>query len=66
VEDIKQKGITIFPLGIWKARRDVQLVTFSSSGTKMYCPCCKFKLRTRSFRGWEMRKKYRELAIKGY
>lgn len=32
----------------------------------VYCPCCKFKLRTRSFRGWEMRKRYRELAIKRY
>jgi len=21
-----------------------------------YCPCCNYKLKTRSFRGWEMRK----------
>ena len=31
-----------------------------------YCPCCNYKLRTRSFRGWEMRKKYREETIKRY
>ena len=31
-----------------------------------YCPCCNNKLRTRSFRGWEMRKKYREQTIKRY
>jgi hypothetical protein len=35
VEDIKQKWITIFALGIWKGRRDVKLVTFSSDGMKM-------------------------------
>ncbi len=31
-----------------------------------YCPCCNYKLRTRSFRGWGMRKKYREETIKRY
>jgi hypothetical protein len=31
-----------------------------------YCPCCNHKLRTRSFRGWDMRKKYREEPIKRY
>jgi hypothetical protein len=30
------------------------------------CPCCKVKLRTRSFRGFGMRKKYREEHIKRY
>lgn len=31
-----------------------------------YCPCCNYKLRTRSFRGWEMRRKHREATIKRY
>ena len=31
-----------------------------------YCPCCNYKLRTRSFRGWGMRKKYKEDTIKRY
>jgi len=31
-----------------------------------YCPCCNYKLRTRSFRGWEMRKKYRDKTMKRY
>ena len=31
-----------------------------------YCPCCNYKLRTRSFRGFGMRKKYREEIINRY
>ncbi|MDR4492609.1 MAG: hypothetical protein R2685_17225 [Candidatus Nitrosocosmicus sp.] len=31
-----------------------------------YCPCCNYKLRTRSFRGWKMRTKKRELTVKRY
>ena len=31
-----------------------------------YFPCCNYKLRTRSFRGWETRQKYREQTIKMY
>ena len=31
-----------------------------------YCPCCNYKLRTRSFGGFGMRKKNRELTIKRY
>ena len=31
-----------------------------------YCPCCNYKLRTRSFRGFGIRKKYREKRIKRY
>jgi predicted amidophosphoribosyltransferase len=31
-----------------------------------YCPCCKYKLRTRSFRGFGMRKKQREEIITRY
>jgi hypothetical protein len=30
------------------------------------CPCCNYKLRTRSFRGFDMRKKHREEIINGY
>ena len=31
-----------------------------------YCPCCNYKLRTRSFRGLGMRKRLREKMIKRY
>ena len=31
-----------------------------------YCPCCNYKLRTRSFRGFGMRKKHREEIINRY
>jgi hypothetical protein len=31
-----------------------------------YCPCCNYKLRTRSFHGFGMRKKYREETISRY
>jgi hypothetical protein len=30
------------------------------------CPCCNYKLRTRSFRGFGMRKKHREEIINRY
>ena len=30
------------------------------------CPCCNYKLRTRSFRGFGMRKKYREQILNRY
>ena len=30
------------------------------------CPCCNYKLRTRSFRGFGMRKKHREENINRY
>ena len=39
---------------------------FINWNNNIYCPCCNYKLRTRSFRGWEMRKKYREQTIKRY
>ena len=32
----------------------------------IYCPCCNYKLRTRSFRGFKMRKKQREEIINRY
>lgn len=31
-----------------------------------YCPCCKYKLRSRSFRSIDMRRKHREEVIKRY
>lgn len=31
-----------------------------------HCPCCNYKLRTRSSRGGGIRKKYREMIIKRY
>lgn len=31
-----------------------------------FCPCCNYKLRTRSFRGFGMRKRKREQTIKRY
>ncbi len=39
---------------------------FINWNNDIYCPCCNYKLITRSFRGWEMRKKYREHTIKRY
>ena len=32
----------------------------------VYCPCCNYKLRTRSFRGFQKGNKVRELTIKMY
>jgi hypothetical protein len=37
---------------------------FLLNGMKIsYCTCCNYKLRTRSFRGFKMRKKQREEII---
>lgn len=32
----------------------------------VHCPCCNYKLRTRSFRGFQKGKKAREMVIKRY
>lgn len=32
----------------------------------IYCPCCGYKLRTRSFRGLGIRKYHRESTLKRY
>ena len=33
---------------------------------KTTCPCCNYRLRTRSFRGSGVKQRYKELAIKRY
>ena len=64
----------------FKAKRNPAIPSRYSDGQKrcsvceifikcndIYCPCCKYKVRIRSFRGLEVRKKgYREMNIKRY
>lgn len=64
----------------FKAKKDPTISSWYAQGQKrcsiceifikwnenQYCPCCNYKLRTRSFRGFGMRKKYREKTIKRY
>lgn len=63
----------------YRARRNHDIPSRYREGQKRYsvceifikwdennCPCCKYKLRTRSFRGFGMRKKHREETISRY
>ena len=67
VKDIEQRGIIIFHLDIRMDKKDVVYAKIFIKWNEIYyCPCCNYKLRTRSFRGFGMRKKYREEIINRY
>jgi len=59
VKDTKQKETLVFHLDIGKDKKDVSVCEiFIKWDENSYCPCCNYKLRTRSFWGFGMRKKH--------
>jgi predicted amidophosphoribosyltransferase len=67
VKDIEQGEITAFHLDTQKDKKRCSVCEiFIKWDENRYCPCCNYKLRTLSFRGFGMRKKYREEIINRY
>jgi hypothetical protein len=65
-ERYKAKGNPIIPSRYSEGQKRCSVCEISINWNENNCPCCNYKLRTRSFRGFGMRKKHREEIINRY
>ena len=65
-ERFKAKRNPDIPSGYREGQKRCSVCEIFIKWDENSCPCCNYKLRTRSFRGFGMRKKRREEIINRY
>jgi predicted amidophosphoribosyltransferase len=65
-ERYKAKRNPIIPSRYKEGQKRCSVCKVFIKWNENYCPCCNYKLRTRSFRGFGMRKIHREEIINRY